>query len=394
MRFMVKVVVLLAFSLISLSVLYATWKGYLPPRESILFTQPPPTLDSPVMSMTNGAKIVYGYLPYWTRTTARFPSALTHVSYFSLTIQSDGALLDIPKEKQDPGYRAYVNGVLPWLRTQLNSSQKAELTLTMMDQDEIPTFLRDSKAHQKLVGDIQAILDSSPIDGLNIDIEYNGIVDASLQDSFSSLIRMIRQATQEKNKDFLLTLAIYGDSGQIERVTKIGDLAPYVDYFIVMAYDYHRRVSPRSGPVSPLYGKAEGMWEADILNDLKKITDQAPSEKILLGVPFYGYEWSVEDASDPQSFTLPKSGLTATYQRIQSLLSSSLTTQFWDDTALSPYLQYSKDGITQRIYFEDSRSLSYKLRLVNQAGLGGIAIWALGYEGQHQGLWNTIEQTL
>ena len=64
----------------------------------------------------------------------------------------------------------------------------------------------------------------------------------------------------------------------------------------------------------------------------------------------------------------------------------------WDSDAFSPYLSYEENGKTQMIYYENSRSLSYKLDLVNQAEFGGIAIWALGYDGENPELWTVIQQ--
>jgi spore germination protein YaaH len=46
------------------------------------------------------------------------------------------------------------------------------------------------------------------------------------------------------------------------------------------------------------------------------------------------------------------------------------------------------------IYYENSRSMSYKLDFVNQLDLGGVAIWALGYEGRSRELWDVVEQKL
>ncbi len=357
---------------------------------SRLHTQPLGQAAPPPKPTTQKQKIVYGYLPYWTKNTARLPKELTHVSYFSLTIQKDGTILSIPKSTQDPGFSSYKNGVLETLSSKLNENQQLELTLSMMIQEDISVFIQDVKAHQNLVSQIQQLLQTNSIDGINIDIEYNGIVSKELQSNFSSLITTIRSATREKNPEFLLTVAIYGDTGQIDRLTNVELLSPHVDYFIMMAYDYHRRVSPRSGPVSPLYGKSDEKWEADILNDLQALTKKIPSNQILLGIPFYGYDWAVEDPVNPQSFTIPKTGTTATYQQVQTILSRPEAKLYWDKTAFSPYVRYERDGQQRILYFENPQSLRAKLDLVEMANLAGIAIWALGYEGDYDDLWQTI----
>lgn len=357
-----------------------------------LFSQPISN-GQPTTTTNRPKPVVYGYLPYWTINDAQFPNSLTHVSYFSLTIQPDGRILDVPRANQDNGHRLLYLGYLDELHAKLLPTQQLEVTLTMLDQEHIPEFIHDEQARERLIADVGKLMDTYPlIGGINIDIEYSGEVEQELRDDYVALMKSLRDTTQRKRPGFLLTMAVYGNSGQFQRLTDLAGSAPYVDYVIMMAYDYHRRASPRSGPVSPLYGKLTGKWDGDIVNDLRAIREQVPSEKILLGVPFYGYEWSVEDAANPQSFTLPRTGATATYKRIKELLKEPGVQLFWDETGYSPYIQYERNGKTQRIYFDDAQSLSYKVDLVKQAGLGGIAIWALGYEGEHMELWKELEK--
>lgn len=359
-----------------------------------LFSQP--TSDGrPLPVPTHRSSfVVYGYLPYWTRAEARFAPELTHVSYFSLGIQADGRILNIPKENREPGYNAYQKGVLGNLRTEIGSGQKLELTITMMDQEAIPIFVASPSARQQFVQDLATVIDNAPITGINIDVEYNGIVDETLQDSFTSLISQVRTLLNTHSPPLSLSIATYGDAGTLQRVTNIHDIAPHVDHIIIMAYDYHSRKSPRVGPVSPLYGKSAGKWEADIMNDLKSYTDAVPSEKILLGIPFYGYEWQIEDPSDPNSFAIPRTGATATYKRVQEILKRPNITKIMDPLAFSPYLLFTERGKNHILYYEDAQSLELKLQLVRQANLGGIAIWALGYEGETMELWKTIGERL
>lgn len=345
-----------------------------------------PSSASPIM--------VYGYLPYWTRGKATFPAALTHISYFSLGIQSNGKLLDLPTQSQEAGYKAYQKGVLTELRSEIRPSQKLELTITMMDQEAIPLFLADPAAQDVFVHDLETIVSTQPISGVNIDIEYNGVVDAKLQDQLTLLVHRANVLLKNQKPPLSLSIATYSDAGNLQRLTNLKSLAPEVDHIIMMAYDYHRSNSPNAGPNSPLYGKAQGKWAEDIMNNLHEYTQFVPSEKIILGVPFYGYAWSVEDESNPNSFTLPKTGESVPYGNILKIISRKDVERYWDNVAYAPYLRYKIGSVTKILYYDDPTSLQLKTKLVEQAHLGGIAIWALGYDEGDPQLWNALNQTM
>jgi spore germination protein YaaH len=188
---------------------------------------------------------------------------------------------------------------------------------------------------------------------------------------------------------------MYAGAASRDQLWEVEPIGQEVDYIIVMAYDFHRRSSPLAGPVAPIFGGKE-LWDSDISEHLRAFLEVVPSQKILLGVPFYGYEWQTV-SGEPQSATFPDTGSTASFERVQTLLGRSGELHLkegWNEDALSPYLSYQEDGETFVVYYENSRSLSYKIDFVNQLDLGGIAIWALGYEGSSRELWDVIEMKL
>ena len=62
----------------------------------------------------------------------------------------------------------------------------------------------------------------------------------------------------------------------------------------------------------------------------------------------------------------------------------------WDRNSLTPYGVASESGQISQIYIENETSIRLKLEFVKSANLGGIAIWALGYEGNSSWIWPTI----
>ena len=350
------------------------------------------TLSRAPSTFSHQKKVVYGFLPYWTIKTAQIPQTLTHVAYFSLTLGRNGSFLTKQDGELDLGWHTFSSTSLEGLRTLIkNQHQKLDVVITMMDADEISAFLSDARAQQTAITNIKTLIKTQPINGINIDIEYAGTVTPGLRKQFSSFMQSLSQELRRLDPTIDLSVDVFADAAIKERIWDIPALANSVNYIVVMAYDFFRSSSIQSGPVAPLFGSEKNRWDTDIAQNLKAYLDLVPPEKILLGIPFYGYEWQTT-SSDPGALTYPKSGGLATYKRVRKLIDDLGLREQWDPDAFSPYLSYVENGKTQMIYYENSRSLSYKLDLVNQAEFGGIAIWALGYDGENPELWAVIQQ--
>jgi spore germination protein YaaH len=218
---------------------------------------------------------------------------------------------------------------------------------------------------------------------------------AQLRNQYTTFIKNLSEHLDNTYDDIELTVDMYAGAATKNMLWEVEEIAPLVDYIIVMAYDFHRSSSPTAGPVAPLFEK-EASWSESINGYLRDFSRKVPTNKLLLGIPFYGYEWQTT-STDPGSFTLPRTGATASYRRVKELISQKEAlnlTEHWDENALAPYLSYVKDGENYLVYFENAASVAYKLEYVNQLNLAGIAIWSLGYEGESRDLWNVIDLEL
>jgi len=339
-------------------------------------------------------KIVYGFLPYWNLDTVTVQPELTHLSYFGLNIQEDGSIVTKDADgNTHPGYRKLYSDNLLNLANFVhdNNNGQLEITLVQFEADIINKIVNNPEAHDNLINSIDALLLSAPVSGINIDIEYGGTVTSELRDNFALMIEKIRQHLETKFDKVTLSIDMYASASNNKQIWDVPRIAHAVDYLVVMAYDFHRRGSPQAGPVAPLFG-GKDKWDTDIHQHLREYLRYVPKEKILLGIPFYGYGWQTESHS-PQSNSFPDTGFTATYSFVQSLFTNSEVSNIitgWDDTALCPYISYEKEGNIYMIYYENKTSISYKVEYVKQLDLAGVAIWAIGYEKDSRELWDVI----
>ncbi len=92
-------------------------------------------------------------------------------------------------------------------------------------------------------------------------------------------------------------------------------------------------------------------------------------EKIFLGFPNYGYDWPLPYAS----------GVTRA-QSISNVRAAALAGQnraeiFFDETARTPFFNYTADCTAHEVWFEDPRSCLAKFRLPVEYGLHGLGVW-------------------
>lgn len=344
----------------------------------------------------SSGKVIYGFVPYWNITKTVIHPELTHLGYFSLTIAGDGSVVTFMDGGTEPGYLRMGSDAFLEMSNQVKAQGgQVELVITQFNNDDIAALLASPAAQDRLIASIDSALLAYPFSGVNIDIEYTGVVTDPMRQNLVGLMRKLNQHFDQKYDHITFSIDMYASAADTYQLWDVPAIAQEVDYIVVMAYDFHRRSSSQAGPVAPLFGGKE-YWDSDISENLQAFLRDVPSEKILLGVPFYGYEWQTT-STDPQATTFPNTGSTASYERVQNLLAEGQVLgikEEWNEEALSPYITYTEDGETFIIYYENSRSLSYKLDYVNQLDLGGIAIWALGYEGNSRELWDVVQKKL
>lgn len=345
-----------------------------------------------VMGSQTKQKLIYGFLPYWNLEKAVLDENLSHVAYFALTIGGDGTLRTQGDDESLTGYRKLQSeSFLQIIESAQSKNIQLDLVVKQFNPQEMTAFLLSKQAQNKFFDQLDSVMLAYPFRGVNLDLELSD--GQQLQSKLTDFVSDLNLHLDQISPTTTLSIDVYPSAAQGGNIWNLSALAPHLDYVIVMAYDFHRRQSAQAGPVSPLLG---GSVYQNINQHLKEILELVPAEKILLGVPFYGYEWQTTSRNE-RALTFPDSGSTASYQRVLDILSQRdelKVQERWNEVALSPYLSYEKSGETFVIYYENSRSLSYKLDYVNQLNLAGIAIWALGYEGDAGDLWNVIDTKL
>ena len=111
------------------------------------------------------------------------------------------------------------------------------------------------------------------------------------------------------------------------------------------------------------------------INMVRRVAEYAlteiPAEKISLGIPNYGYDWSL-----PYEQGVTKAETINNLQAIETAIDHGVPIQF-DETAMTPYFRYWQYGIQHEVWFEDVRSLKAKFDLIKEYGLSGAGYWQI-----------------
>ncbi len=334
---------------------------------------------------------VIGFLPYWNLNKVTLDSLthLTTLTYFALQLDSQGHLVtNINKRESEPGW----NGFKKFTADPRFSSSSKTLSIQMLDNDAIDSLLAKSNSRQTAINTILDLINTYSLKGINIDFEPSGDISSSTRDNFTLFVKELKEQLPARQKNFLeLSVDIYPTLINKQRLWDLESLSSYLSYFVVMGYDYHYRGSDNSGPVAPLRGATE-FFNDDLVTNLGEISRHVPPSKIVLGIPFYGYRWATT-TNEKYSATIGR-GITASLDDVGSIIAASPESVRWDRDSFTPYIVLEQNNKISQIYFENDLSIGLKLDLVTSSNYQGIAIWALGYEGNTHSLWETIDKKL
>lgn len=404
MKIKPKITIILGLCLLIASAfpIYQIWQKNLPLISPLELIE---TL-APITRPSKTDKIIFGFFPYWNMKYSDELNIkhLTHLAYFGIDLNQDGTVKthDNPQELE-PGWNKLGSTSFSILHRQLQlTNKKTILVIRVMTYDQIISILTKPSVTETAINSIMEIVNQKKFDGINLDFEAAAIFDQQTRSQFTSFVEKLNSKCKISNIKCEMSIDIFADSAIKNRLYDLKNLADKTDYFIVMAYDFYRPSSSQAGPVAPLRGRCsttqtqKSCLEYDITTSIADITKFIPAPKIILGIPFYGYQWQTVDQNF-LSNTYPKTGSLASYKRIQEIKlepNVSSLSAIWSNQTLSPYLTFIQDGKTFQIHYDNSQSISLKIDLIHQANLAGLAIWALGYELPYQDLWSTISSNI
>ncbi len=277
---------------------------------------------------------------------------LTYGTIFTYGFDTSGNLVTINDEE-----------VIEMMRT--NGTAPLMLLSTLTPEG----FFSNSLAHSLLINtQTQDVLIENVLNtmrekgyyGLDIDFEY---VLPEDKDAFVAFVEKVAARLNAEGFEVFVALAPKVSADQPGLLYESHDyarLGAAANYVLLMTYEWGYTYGPPMA-VAPI-------------NKVREVLDYAvteiPREKIFMGIPNYGYDW-----------TLPFVRGTSRARSVGNVEAVELAAQVgaiieFDEVAMAPYFYYNDAmGNEHVVWFEDARSIAAKLDLIREYGFRGAGYW-------------------
>lgn len=276
---------------------------------------------------------------------------LTFLSPFSYKLTPTAEL--VSPDDSDLIFRAQRSAVMP-IMVVTNIFDKGFST------EVLSVILASEELQERLIGNILSELTGKNYYGVNMDIEYIAPDDRERYNAF-----LERLTERLHNEGFIVMSALApkisaDQPGVLYEAHDYAEQGRIVDYVIIMTYEWGYTYGPPLA-VSPI-------------NEVRRVLDYAvteiPPEKILMGMPNYGYDWTL-----PFMRGTPAQSVSLT-QAVDLALRYGVEIQF-DEQAQTPYFYYTDNGTQHVVWFDDPRSIDSKLQLIDDYKLAGASWWTV-----------------
>ena len=280
---------------------------------------------------------------------------LSDLVVFTYGFDREGNLLFPPVDDRPAVERARNAGTSPvLLLSTLGPDDLFDNTLTT-------SLFSSPAARERLISSLLSVMNDKGYEGLEIDFEY---IEPSERQAFVDFVSETRARMNAAGYEVMVALApktYAAQPGLLYEAHDYAALGAAADAVLLMAYEWGYSMGPPMA-VAPI-------------DKVRAVVDYAlseiPANKVFLGIPNYGYDWTLPYAPGTAARSLsPDEAL-----RLASATGSEI---LYDGRAQSPYFYYTdENGAEHVVWFEDARSHAAKLDLIAEKGLAGASVWTV-----------------
>lgn len=228
--------------------------------------------------------------------------------------------------------------------------------------------LIDQEIQKKLIDNLLTKTKKWQFGGVDLDFEMLG---EENRDLFTLFVRNLTDKFHENGKKVSVTLEARIENPPMDW-SALGEIA---DEIRIMLYDYHAKGTNEPGPISPIGWIKEKMEYASVT---------IPKEKLIVGLPNYGYDWTKNEAPNAK---YAYDGVAVSFESAVRL-ANDFNGQIYRalgndergfDIGSAPHFSYTDEtGKEHSVFFEDKISLANKIKLISLYQPKGVIFWNVG----------------
>lgn len=279
---------------------------------------------------------------------------LTYITFFTYGFHPDGTLIGIDDEELIALSRQA--GVAPLMHF---SSLTGQGTFS---NELAHIALTDMQVQNTLIENILTTLQQKNYHGLDVDFEFISPDDS---DAYVAFIQNLSDRLNPEGFEVITALVPKTSStqrGMLYEGHNYAGLGAASNYVFLMTYEWGYTYGPPMA-VAPIQS---------VENVLQFAITQVSPEKIFMGIPNYGYNWTLPFIRGESQ--APSIG----NQEAVEIAAAAGATIEYDQDAQSPFFTYwDSEGRQHEVWFEDARSIEAKLLLAAEFGFPGVGYWNL-----------------
>ncbi len=321
-----------------------------------------PALPTDAFGQGLGSKVVLGFLPYWelSHVSTVDYSSLSEIAYSYLVV-GPGATI----AKSGLGWDAIENGSVETLVTDAHAAgTRALLSIFTESESTLAHLSRSPTSNgERLADQVAPLLQANDFDGVDLDLEGQ---DPGPRAGFAKLVASFSTRLRAIDHSWSIVLNTLPQSAMgPETLYNVKALAPYVDQFFVMAYDMTDFEVP--GASAPLTG-------ADLsdVSTLASFVATVPASKVILGIPFYGYDFTASRPTPPSAAIGNADAVT-----YDEIVAAGRSAQ-WDPVTETPFASFRRGKHWHQTWYDDPTSVALKVALAAAFDVAGVGAWEVG----------------
>lgn len=320
---------------------------------------------------------VFGWHPYWVNgSQGNYDwDLISDLSYFSYEVDAN------------TGYPLTIHNFMNTAVVDDAQNNNTPVNLCVTLFSDHTTFFSSQQSMQNLIDSLIATVQARKVNGVNIDFEG---IPSSQAPAFNTFMANLSDQMHAAIPGSQVSMALYAVDWN--NVFDFNVLVGKVDLFIVMGYGYYYSGSNTAGPTDPLFHFGSS-YNYTLSRTITYYLNQGtPKDQLLLGLPYYGYEWATNSSNLYANTT--SSGNAITYSIAKYNTSGNFSNPQWEGESFTNFYSYTDGGSDNQFFVNSSYSMEKRLQLIRRRGLAGMGIWALGFDGTHSGYNDAIGKQL